>query len=65
MPVIKSVCEDATTPVKVNGSVSKAFALRVSASGFHTQSTVLEALSQEFRGRMDLENKLFALKLII
>ena len=53
--VIKSMYEDATTAVKVNGRVSESFLVRV---GVHQGSVlspllfiiVLEALSREFRG---------------
>ena len=58
--VIKSMYEGATTAVKVNGRMSKAFAVRV---GVHQGSVlspllfiiVLEALSREFRGGLPME----------
>jgi hypothetical protein len=58
--VIKSMYEDATTAVKVNGRVSESFLVRV---GVHQGSVlspllfiiVLEALSREFRGGLPME----------
>src|SRR5664279_2225683 len=58
--VIKSMYEEATTAVKVNGRVSNAFAVRV---GVHQCSVlspllfiiVLEALSREFREGLPME----------
>ena len=58
--VIKSMYEDATTAVKVNGRVSNAFVVRV---GVHQGSVlspllfiiVLEALSREFREGLPME----------
>ncbi len=58
--VIKSMYEDATTAVKVNGRVSKSFLVRVGVHQGYVLSPllfiiVLEALSREFRGGLHME----------